>query len=286
MEVMADRAGERERLQSFADRYLDALLVRQPGRLPLSPAVRFTENTQQLPLGTGLWRTIRGRSPGGQCFVDPEKGQVAYWGVVEELRGPAIFGVRLKVEGQLMSEIETLLVRGGTYFQPQSIGSSAPRLHEVVAPSERHSREELVGAAHLYFDAIEQRDGDRIPLALDCIRVVNGVQDSSADRSQLEDGEGHRKLGIAEQINEGHFAYIEGLRGRRFPVVDVERGLVQSHVLFDHPGDVPRPGGEVPFGSPNSMLFFEVFKVMGSKIHQIWAIGSNALPYGIGSGWS
>jgi hypothetical protein len=286
MKAVPDRAGERERLQRFVDRYLDALLAREPGRLPLSPVARFTENTQQLPLGSGLWRTIRGRSPGGQCFVDPEHGQVAYWGVVDELRGPAIFGVRIKVEGQLMSEVETLLVRGGIYFQPQVIESPAPGLHEVVAPPERHSREELVGAAHLYFDAIEQRDGDRIPLAEDCIRVVNGVQDSSADRSRLEEREGHRELDIAAQINAGHFAYIEGLRGRRFPIVDVERGLVQCHVLFDHPGDVPRPGGEVPFGAPNSMLYFEVFKVEGGKIDQIWAIGSNALPYGISSGWS
>jgi hypothetical protein len=34
------------------------------------------------------------------------------------------------------------------------------------------------------------------------------------------------------------------------------------------------------------MLYFEVFKVGGSRIQQIWAIGSNALPYGISSGWS
>lgn len=277
---------ERERLQGFADRYLDALLAHEPGRLPLSPAVRFTENTQQLPLGGGLWRTIRGRSPGGQCFVDPERGQVAYWGVVDELRGPSILGLRLKVDGRLISEVETLLVRGGAYFQPESIERPTPGLHDVVAPEERASREMLVGAAHLYFDAIEQTDGDRIPLAGDCIRVVNGVQDSSADRSHLEDAEGHRALGIAEQIDAGHFAYIEGLRERRFPIADVERGLVQCHVLFDHPGDVARPSGEVLFGAPNSMLFFEVFKVKGSKIHQIWAIGSNALPYGISSGWS
>lgn len=286
MKAVEGDSAERERLLGFAERYLDALVAHEPGRLPLSPAVRFTENTQQLPLGSGLWRTIRGRSPGGQCFADPGRGQVAYWGVVDELRGPSILGVRLKVDGRLISEVETLLVRGGAYFQPESIEGSAPGLHDVVAPEERASRETLVGVAHRYFDAIEQTDGDRIPLASDCVRVVNGVKDSSADQSDLDDTEGHRALGIAEQINEGHFAYIEGLRDRRFPLADVERGLVQCHVLFDHPGDVARPGGEVLFGAPNSMLFFEVFKVRGSKIHQIWAIGSNALPYGIGSGWS
>lgn len=285
MKAVQGASGERERLSGFADRYLEALVAHEPGRLPLSPTVRFTENTQQLPLGAGLWRTIRGRSPGGQCFVDPDRGQVAYWGVVDELRGPSILGVRLKVDGRLISEVETLLVRGGAYFQPERIERPAPGLQDVVGPAERASRETLVSAAHRYFDAIEQTDGDRIPLAEGCIRVVNGVQDSSADRTHLEDGEGHRALDIAEQINAGHFAYIEGLRERRFPIADVERGLVQCHVLFDHPGDVARPDGDVLFGAPNSMLFFEVFKVKGDEIHQIWAIGSNALPYGISAGW-
>lgn len=280
-----DGGGERKRLEEFVARYLDALLAREPGRLPLSPVVRFTENTQQLPLGSGLWRTIRGRSEGGQCFADPDTGQVAYWGVVEELRGPAIFGVRIKVEGRLMSEIETLLVRGGIYFEPQAIERPAPGLHDAVDAEERATREGLVSAANRYFDAIEQQDGDRIPLAGDCVRLVNGVQDSSADPSQLDDEEGHRALRIAQQITDGHFAYIEGLRERRFPLADLERGLIHSHVIFDHPGDVARPSGEVPFGAPNSMAYFELFKVKGGKIHQIWAIGSNALPYGISSGW-
>ncbi|MBO0713267.1 MAG: hypothetical protein J2P59_00825 [Acidimicrobiales bacterium] len=286
MSAVVSGRGERERLCGFAERYLDALVAREPGRLPLSPAVRFTENTRQLPLGSGLWRTVRGRWPGGQCFVDPDRGQVAYWGVVDELRGPSILGVRIKVEGRLITEVETLLVRGGAYFQPELVERPAPGLHDVVAQAERAPRGMLERAAHRYFDAIERSDGDRIPLAPGCVRVVNGVKDSSADRSRLEDGEDHRALDIAEQINAGHFAYIEGLRQRRLPIADVERGLVHCHLLFDHPGDVARPGGEVVFGAPNTMLFFEVFKVKGGKIHQIWAIGSNALPYGIGSGWT
>ncbi len=81
-----------------------------------------------------------------------------------------------------------------------------------------------------------------------------------------------------------HYAYIEALRARRYPVVDEARGLVVAHVVFDHPGDLPRADGMLPFRSPNSMLAFEAFKVRGGVLQEVWAIGT-ALRYGIGSGW-
>ncbi len=280
------RERDRERLVGFVERYLDALGAREPGRLPIAPHFRFTENTQALPLGSGLWRTVVGVHPGGQRFVDVERGEVAYWGVVEEIRGPSMLGARLKVEGRQLSELETLLVRGGAYFQPQVIEAPTARLHEVLGDAERGGREALVSVAHAYFDAIERSDGSLLTVAPDCKRIVNGVSDSDADPTVLEQAERHRGLGIVEQMTDAHFAYIEGLRERRFPLVDAERGLVHSVVLFDHPGDLARAGGEVPFGAPNTMLFFEVFKVRGGALSDVWALGGNTyLPYGISTGW-
>ncbi len=52
-------------------------------------------------------------------------------------------------------------------------------------------------------------------------------------------------------MTEARFAYIEALRERRFPLVDLERGLVRGGVSSD-----------------------------------VWAMGGNtSLPYGISSGW-
>lgn len=280
-----DPAGERIRLEGLLDDYLEALDVRTPARLPVAPHVRFTENTQALPLGAGLWRTLRALHSGGQRFVDPDTGQVAFWGVVEELRGTALFGVRLRVEGRLLSEVETLLVRGSAYFAPEVLEAPSPGLHAAVATDERATRGELVAAASAYFDAIERSDGSRLRVAGDCRRLVNGVSDSDTDPAVLPEGEQHRALGIVDQMSEGHYAYIESIRERRFPLVDIERGLAHAVVLFDHPGDLARPSGEVPFGAPNTMLYFEVFKVRGGELVEISAIGSNPLPYGTSSGW-
>jgi hypothetical protein len=277
---------ERERLVGFVDRYLDALEARDPRRLPIAPHFRFSENAQVLPLGTGLWRTVRGLHPGGQRFVDVERGEVSHWGVVDEIRGPSMLGARMKVEGRQLSELETLLVRGGLYFQPGVIESPAARLHEVLGVEERAGREALVSVAHAYFDSIEQSDGSLLSVAPDCKRIVNGVSDSDADPTSLEEGEAFRGLHILQQMGEGHYSYIECIRERRFPLVDLERGLVHSVVLFDHPGDLARANGEVPFGAPNTMLYFEVFKVRGGELSDVWAIGTNTLPYGISSGWA
>lgn len=276
---------ERLRLIAVMNRYLEVLVGQNRDRLRIAPNLRYTENTRALPLGTGLWRTIRGRAPDGHYFVDTEAGQVEFWGVVDEMSSEDIFGVRLRVEGNLISEIESVVTRGGSFFSPSGVLDQHTTFHEVLGPDERNSRDELIAVANLYFDAIEQSDGSRLPVRDDCRRVVNGIVDSLEELTRLDTREQHRALGVAEQMTARHYAYIEALRDRRYPIVDTERGIVICHLFFDHPGDLPRADGELPFRSPNSMLVFEAFKVRSGVLREVWAIGT-ALPYGIDSGWS
>jgi len=269
-------------------RYLEALDARDISKLQLAPTLRCTENTSEVAIGTGSWRTIRERLPGGHYFVDVDRGQVEYWGCVKEMGSLAIYAVRLQVLGRLIGEIETLVVRGtGRYFEPDAVLSAPSAFHEVIAPEERVSRERLIQVANLYFDGIELDDGSRVPVADSCKRLVNGIVDSKMDPAELaklDRSEAHRGLGVAEQMTAGHYAYIEQLRARRFPVVDEARGIVMAHVMFDHPGDLKRTDGEIPMKSPNSMLAYEVFKVRNGILDEVWAIGG-ALPYGMGCGW-
>jgi hypothetical protein len=275
---------ERARLIAAMDGYLDVLVGRRGDQLRIAPTFRYTENTVTIPRGTGLWRTARGRDPGGHYFVDTGYGQVEFWGALDEMGAEAIYGVRLKVEGNLLSEVESVVVRGGSFFNPRVVVDEATGFHEIIPVGRRSTRAELIAVANAYFDAIELSDGTGLPVSGDCRRVVNGVVDSMEDLAQLEEGERHRALGVAEQMTARHYSYIEALRERRFPVVDVERGIVVCHVMFDHPGDLERPDGQLPFRSPNSMLVFEVFKVRAGLLREVWAIGT-ALPYGIPSGW-
>ncbi len=277
---------ERERLIGVMNNYLAALEAHDVGRLKTGATLRYTENTRALPLGSGLWRTICGRRPGGHYFADVDRGQVEFWGVVDEMGADAIYGVRLREEGRLITEIETVVVRGkrSNFFEPDVVAEENPGFHKELAPAERTPRERLIEIVNLYFDAIELSDGDRVPVTDDCRRLVNGTLDSVMDPNQLDTLQAHRALKVAEQMTAGHYAYIEALRARRFPVVDEARGLVLCHLLFDHPGDLKRADGELPWRHPDSTLAFEVFKVRGGVLEEVWAIGTG-LPYGIDAGW-
>jgi hypothetical protein len=276
---------DRDQLLGLADRFLDALVARDPARLPTAPGVQFTENGQALPLGAGLWRTVRGRAAGGHHFADPAAGQVAFWGAVDEMGAPAILALRLRTQSGLVTEVETLVLRrSGWLFDPDGMVAPAPFLHEVLDAADRASRDDLVRVADRYFDGLERDDGSLIPVAAGCVRNENGVQTTSNPESAAADGAPWRALEIAEQITAGHFTYIETIRDRRYPVVDPERGLVLGHVVFDHPGDLQTADGRTPFTHPVSAVISEVFKVRAGQIVDVRAVVS-FLPYGVRSVW-
>lgn len=276
---------DRDQLVGFADSYLEALVARDPGRLPLAPNVRFTENMVDLPLDKGLWRTIRGRRPGGQYFVDVEAGQVEHWAVIDQMGKDNLLSVRLRVREQKIEEIETLVVLNtGTLFNPDRIAAARPELHDVLPPDQRGSREELVGVANSYFNAIEQANGDLVPAVDECLRFENGIQTTLVTDRPPGPGMEGGKLGVRDQLNAGIFTYIERIRERRFPIVDTERGLALAHGFFDHTGDRAQRNGNIPLGYPCSLQMTEVFKVRGGRLHEIWALG-RMHTYGVVSGW-
>jgi predicted exporter len=52
---------DRACLEQLLDRYVDALVARDPSRVPAAHTVTFTENGQRLELGDGLWHTVTGK---------------------------------------------------------------------------------------------------------------------------------------------------------------------------------------------------------------------------------
>jgi len=281
-----DRERERMHIISIMDAYLYAFSNRDFRSVKFSPEFRNTCNGVSVPLGSALSRTVQSIRKGGQYFVDVDTGQIEYWGVIDEMGKDAIYGVRLRVEGTLISEVETLGVRNtDPYYFPEVLLTLDRGFHDAIATEERASRQELVACANGYFDAIEQQDGSLASVEEECRRFVNGAEDSLAHVSALGASQAFRQHTVQSQISKGHYAYIEGVRERRFPIVDTERGIALSHVLFDHPGDLPRANGEIPFGYPNTMIAFEAFKIRSGIITDIWAICYSVV-YGSWSGWT
>lgn len=280
-------------LESLMERYLVALDAHDPKMLSLAGGVKFTENTVALGLGDGFWQTIDKGSQSSTSrliIADPSTSQVAFYGAATENGHGVLFGVRLKHEAQRISEIEQFVVRRG----PAQIGEfdnpppfEAPWT-EALPASERLPRAELVRIANLYFEGIEKSDGDIVPLAADTSRIENGFR--TAPRPPPADGS--RAETIQESFNSGRYQYIREIRPRRFLLVDEERGIVYTMVMFQHPGNVTGlaawdkqykdPTSIINF--PNSMAMTEAFRIRGGKITHITA-QMVMLPYRQPTGW-
>jgi hypothetical protein len=151
--LAADQPGcDRACLEGFVNQYLAALTA-DPGKRPLAKNARYTENGQELKLGDGIWGVTVTLGNYKLYFADPQAGQVGYFGTIEENGHPVILGLRLKIDHEKIAEMEVLALRktSGVFSEPQNLVDK-PIFHEVLAPSERRPRAELVRVANSYLE--------------------------------------------------------------------------------------------------------------------------------------
>ena len=65
---------DRECLKGFMTAYLDALIARKPQDAPVSDHMRHTENTVDIQLGEGIWKTATKPTNYRQDILDPQWG--------------------------------------------------------------------------------------------------------------------------------------------------------------------------------------------------------------------
>jgi len=280
----------RGELYSVLDQYLEALAARETGRVPWSVDVRNTENNVVLEPGDGLWGTITALGDYALRFADPEVGQVGYFGLVTETDQTSPFTLRLGVRDGQVAEVETIVVRArdsGLKFEPQKF-EHKPVLNETLAPERRASRDELIAVADGYFETLQRNDGTlHTRFHPGCNRVENGVQTTNNPEVTFTPV---ARLGCEEQFRLGNYRYDDRLRGRRFPLVDVERGLVLAGGFIDHAGRLGEytltDGTRVqsPVRWPHSFYLLELFKIKDGAIEQIEA-NFITVPYHMPSPW-
>jgi len=289
---------DRSCLEGMLDRYVDALVARQPARLQAAQAVVFTENGQRLELGDGLWHTVTGRGDYALKLADVEGGQAVLMGTVREAGMPAILVVRLKVAQQRIAEIETLVIRNQMAAESlDAIGAPRSVWSQPVPPAERLPRAELVRIANMYFSGIERNDGKgAYPIADSCARLENGAV-TAGDPAAIPGyrpptGRGGPRSGCRAQFESGVFHYVTRIRDRRFVMVDPERGLAFAFAFFDNgSGDARNgtlaDGRKVVSGPaiPWTWQIAEVFKIEKGLIGPVESV-LHPVPYGMGSGWS
>jgi len=276
-------------LYDALDRFLAALDARDPARVEWADGLRYTENNVVLKPGDGLWNTLTARGPYDLRFADEDSRQVALFTCVEETDAVSPCAIRLELRDGAIAGAEIVVARNkdeGFPFLGQKF-EDKPIMLATVPEGERSSREELIRIANGYFDTIERNDGTlRTRFHKHCNRVENGVQTTNNATFPLPIA----RLGCEEQFALGWYRYDDELRARRFPLVDVERGIVLAHGFIDHSGKLGEyeltdgTPASSPVRRPHSYYLAEAFKIRDGAIEQVEAV-FHSVPYRMPSPW-
>lgn len=286
---------DRQCLYGFVDQYLQALVAKDPSRLPWAKSVRFTENNVVLDVGDGLWGTISGLGPEDVRAADPANGQVMYMGVVAEHGIQSFLALRMKVDDHKISEVETIVDRQG--MGPGPFGDPAtlqplPILLGDVPPEQRTLRAKMTALADGYFNTLQLNDG-HIFTVFDpaCSRRENGVWTASDPHPDLKSTYSQfGKYSCEEGFKLGNYRWDDRLRARRFPLVDEEKGLILAGGFIDHSARLEKyttTDGVVhdtPLKSPHSFCYLELFKIVDGKIRHAESVFIT-VPYNMPSPW-
>ncbi|MCW2362254.1 MULTISPECIES: hypothetical protein [Sphingobium] len=280
----------RAALYDALEAYLAALGRKDPGAVDWAPDPFITENNVRLQPDDGLWGTIERLGDYRLMFADEKTRQVGYFGTAVEPLDESAYTVRLGLdEAGRVAEAETIVVRqvdSSPVFENQRFGDKPILNAAVEAPV---SRAEMIALSDGYFETLQRNDGTiRTKFHPDCNRVENGVQTTNnSEFAKLVPVAG---LPCEAQFRTGNYRYDDRLRGRRFPLVDEERGLVLAYGFIDHCGRLDHytltDGTQVRshIRRPHSYYLAELFKIDHGMICQIEA-NFITVPYHMPSPW-
>jgi hypothetical protein len=96
-------------LQHMITVYVDAVVAHSPAQLPLAADARFTEDSHELKLGEGLWKTVTAKGHFRQDYVDTRRQIVAAHVELFEGGTPVLYSVILRIADRKINGIETLV---------------------------------------------------------------------------------------------------------------------------------------------------------------------------------
>src|SRR6185295_8661408 len=168
---------DRACLKNMMTTYLNALVARDPSKAPLAPNVRFTEDSKDLKIGEGFWKTATRLGDYRQDFIDVKEQVVASHVIVEESGRPAKYTARLKVSDGKITEIETLVVSGGDRTAGGANLVTRPDMGVEPPAGQKNKREELIRIADFYPKGLTIGGFDKVdaPFAKDAFRIENGM---------------------------------------------------------------------------------------------------------------
>ena len=283
-------------LEGVINQFMNALVKHDPKAAPLSEDIKYTENAQVVKAGDGFWKTAQAVGSYRHVFADPEAGQVAMMGTMWEADTLNLVSLRLRIELGRITEAEAVFFKpgGGGPNNIQAVddeGIANPIWFRTIPPERRLPRQQMISIADAYFSGLQKNDGRGVngtgtyPFTPDCHRIENG-----SPTTNVPNTEGPFGMDCMGQFKMGYYFVVQAIHGRRYPLVDAERGVVWAHCVFDQ-GTVNsgtlsdgRAYSYRGFNRPGSILVTEVFLIDDSKIRRVEMIGPAAV-YHMNSPW-
>jgi hypothetical protein len=233
--------------------YVDALVAHDPSKLPVAAKVRFTEDSQELALGEGLWKAQLTKGAFRQDYIDHQKQIAAAHVQLMEGTTQVLYSVLLHVKDSKIEGVETLVqrVKAEGRFQPDGSLAKMPGLKDAVPAGKKMSRKDMISTALTYTEGL--RIGNfttgKTPFAKEAYRVENGmfIAGVGCPREKC-DGLYQQKIMLHPDVKASVVA------------VDEEEGAVLLWMNF---------GDTNSYGPGNALITFEAFKVWGGEIHAI-----------------
>lgn len=268
---------DRECLRGAITAYLNALVRHDISQLPLAEKVRITEDSIEKTIDkVGLVRSVTKVRGYRQDFLDERQGIAGCDVVVEESGAPVLLVVRLKIESEKITELETVATRSradGAIFRIDGLENTTAEMNYAPKKSQLGSREEMIRIALLYPAGLEAESFVKVdaPFTPEAYRLENGEVMAGPDCKR---NEGCKNI-KTQPLGGGSRGKVE----TRVAAVDERMGIVWLRMAWggDRP---PRDGGQ-----PTQLAVWESFKIYDGKIHAVEAFMKN-LPVNLGSGWS
>lgn len=244
---------DRACLKGMITNYVEAMVAHDPSRLPLAPGVRFTEDSQELKLGEGLWKTVARKGDFRQDYIDLRKQIAASHVMLFEENAQILYSVVLRVTDQKITGIETLVDRitPNSRFKPDSLEKALAGMSQPVPAGNRMPRAEMIRTALYYPEGL--RIGSfvdaKTPFAKEAFRVENG---------SFMAGEGGPRPNAPAILTQKIILHPDVKAN--VAAVDEEEGIVLLWMNF---------GDTNSYGPGNALITFEAFKVWGGEIHAV-----------------
>ena len=257
---------DRTCLQNMITTYLDAMVAHAPARMPLAAKPHYTEDSRELKLGDGLWKSVTGKGDFRQDYLDLKREIAASHVVLFEGDRQVLYSVVLRIAERKISGIETLVYRVPADAKPK------PQLHqplvgmgEPVPAGKGMPRAEMVRVAISYAEGL--RLGGFVkantPFAPEAYRLENGIKYAGEGCAGTDCAIRTQKVRLHPDLKASVAA------------VDEEAGIVLLWMNF---------GDTHSYGPNQALITFEAFKIRDGAIHAVNAF-LTFLPKEAERGW-